>query len=443
MRQLSSVASVVMLSTLVSCGGSRGDDQPDRDVQYANPVLAPADQELRLPAPLTLKEWSWDARLLFEIPDSTLVLVADASLIGGGRVVAVDAGGPHLLLYDANGEATAVFGQRGSGPGDFQRPDRLLHPSDSSLIGVWDAQLRRATYISNDLRSLGTIVSLHAHEPGSTLLQEGGLRTVLEQGTTRVALEYPDPFRTGPSIAHLVVLDPRFIPSDTLLSFHVPSVTGTRSEGERSTVTHIDNPPIFSPEAAVAVFQDGTIAFAPGGPYSLFLVSFPDAQAPQVVHVTRDWDHRPVQRRDRIAMLLDAMQEGQVGAVQGVSQAALARVVERMQRDRFATVFPALAGIVVQEPDHIWVERWGLPHEGGLWDCYHRSGRQGGSVALPPRTRLIGGSGDVMLAVTKDELGVERIVGLDLACLALEQLHAPPGVGGVFGRTEARIPFEG
>lgn len=409
-------AAAAMLSSVGSCGDSRGAERPDRDVQYSDPVFTPVDKEVRLLAAPMAQERSWDSRLLFEIPDSTLVLVSDAALIGDGRVVAVDAGAPHMLLYDANREGTVVFGQRGSGPGDFQRPDRLLHPSDSTLIGVWDLHLRRATYVLKDLGSIETTVALHSRQTAGTLPQAGGLRTVLEKGPTRIALAYPDPFRTAPSIAHLVALDLGFAPADTLLSFHVPSVAGSRVEGEHSTVTYIDNPPIFSPEAAMAVFQDGAIAFAPGGPYSVFLVSFPGGQAPRVVRMTREWDHRPVRRRDRVAMLLDAMQEGQVGAVQGMSQAALARVVERMQRDRFATVFPAIADIVVQEPDHVWVERWGPPHEGRVWDCFHRSGRHGESVELPPRIRLVGGNADVMLAVTRDELGVERIVGLDLLC---------------------------
>lgn len=408
-----------VFATAVACGGADDVARTAFEQQYSEPMLTPASEVVVLARPSgSPQAVDLEAHLVYELSGADLVSVGDVAFVPDGGLVVLDAGALQLLVTDAAGQVARSFGRRGDGPGDFRRLRNLLVPADGDRIGAWDPGLRRATYLAGDLGSVESTVSLGGEARPIMLPGVGGLRHVVERGATRVGLVYPDPFGGVASIAHVVSLDDGMAPVDTLLSFLVPVTEGRRSEGEGSSIVHIDSPPIFSPEAALDGFADGALVFAPGGPYAVFIVDAPVGGSPGIVQVVREWEHRTVRREDRIEAILHGMQEGQVGRVAGMAQAAQARLIERISRGRFASVFPAVRRVVVEEPDHFWVQRWAPDEEPSIWDCYDRSGTALGSFTLPPRTRLLRGAGGRMVAVTADELGTERVVVLRLACAA-------------------------
>jgi hypothetical protein len=220
-----------------------------------------------------------------------------------------------------------------------------------------------------------------------------------------------DPLDVAPEdqVGALVRLDRELALRDTLLRFLIPAVRGAVNAGAASRTVHYEAPPVFSPNASWTVSSDGALAFAPGGPYEILLLTPDRSRKPTAL-----WRSMPlasVTTADRVRLLEYEATKSGSGFPPGFAVAEF----EPRVRDRFSEHRPSITGVLWDGPGRIWIRQFDTALDpegrGGTWDVIDIGGRRIQHVlrfeqGLTPVAALEG----QIFCVQRDSLGVERIL---------------------------------
>jgi hypothetical protein len=342
-------------------------------------------------------------------PEGPAYLLAgpeDVDVDGDGNLWVVDAMQRELLGFDGGGALIGRYGRRGRGPGEYESPGSVMRLPWNDHLAVWDATLQRLTFLTSGGRVERTVSLAGADVSPIPGLGQAAKRLRTWSGGF-VLERHSDPLRTPPAeqLGHLLLLDTLAQVTDTILTFAVPVVHAQNSGESAGNHTTWQAPPAFAPEAHWDVFPDGTIAFAPGGPYALYLFLPLSGEALQV---RRDWTPERVTRRDRLRRLEMERDDGRIGR----SSMATA-LIERVTRDRFARIRPTITGVLADPAGRLWVRRFDTAADGAgrspVWDVYALTGDPLGTVRFEPRFLPRRIDGLQVLGIRRDSLGVRSV----------------------------------
>lgn len=319
--------------------------------------------------------------------------IRDARFLPDGRIVVADMGQGAVRVYGPDGEFLRAIGGRGEGPGEFRRVDGMWLTS-GGRVGVWDGALQR----------LSTFTSEGEHESVAPVLAErqdvpGNLETFLGAFTDDVLLASLTGMRPG---AAGVVPD-RWI----LLRFDVGGSLEARLGRIRGMRRAGGQPLPFTPLPHVAVHGD-SIFVSDGYGAELSVL---DGRGERVGTI----DFPPVDTAGEdawAAFEAELTRRGEGGLVE--------RLAELPDKDRL----PQVAGLLVDEGGLLWVKSYDpgsdalylkeghalRPTTGGTWRVIRRDGTVVARVPMPDGVAPLQIREDRILGLSRDELGVERIV---------------------------------
>lgn len=328
-----------------------------------------------------------------------------------GELFVADAGRRQILAYSLDdGRFQRAMGGPGGGPGEFQELAGIFLVSDS-IIGAWDPALTRVSLFAQPRNEATTVALQSARATAHSLALGRTFKGLRSLGDGYVAEVRSNPLEVAPEdqVGALVRLDGELAVRDTLLRFLVAAIRGAASAGAASRIVHYDAPPIFSPSASWTIGSDGALAFAPGGPYEILLLTPDRSRRPTAL-----WRSMPlasVTTADRIRLLEHEAGRSGSGFPPGFAVAEF----EPRVRDRFSEHRPSITGVLWDGTDRIWVRRFDTTSDpegrGGTWDVVDVGGRRIRHVVrfelgLTPVAALQG----QIVCVQRDSLGVERLL---------------------------------
>jgi hypothetical protein len=325
---------------------------------------------------------------------------------GSGRLWIVDSMQREVLAFHEGGALAQRFGGRGRGPGEYEEPGAMMRLPWNDHLAVWDGPVQRLTILTPGGEVVRTLrFGSAAASPIPAFGQS--VRRVRAWSGGFIVEEHSDPLRTPPAAqrGHLLRLDTLGQVKDTVVAFAIPAVHAEI----RGNHTNWKAPPLFTPTAHWDVFPDGTLVFAPGGPYAVYVIP-PTGGALRVV---REAPPERVTRRDRLRRLEEERNEGRIGR----SDLATA-AIERVTRDRFALARPAVTGVLADPTGRVWVRRFDTASDGlgrsTVWDVYAVSGDPIATVRLDPGVLPRRVAGRRLLGVVRDEVGLRSVVAYEL-----------------------------
>jgi hypothetical protein len=328
-----------------------------------------------------------------------------------GELYVADVGRKQILAYSMDdGRFLRAMGGPGGGPGEFQELASIFLVSDS-VIGAWDPALARLSQFALSGNAVTTLA----------LETSGGNAFNLALGRTAKRLRWlldgylvelrSNPLEVAPEeqLGALVRLDRRLGVRDTVLRFLVSTIRAAENATAGGRTVHYEAPPIFSPSASWTVSPDGSLAFAPGGPYEIVLVA-PD-RSRQPTALRRRVPLESVTTEDRIRRLEHEASKPGSGFPPGFAVAEF----ERRVRERFSAHRPSVTGLLWDGPGRIWVRGFDTMFDpegrGGTWDVVDLGERRIRHVlrfehGLTPVAALA----SQIFCVQRDSLGVERLL---------------------------------
>ncbi len=331
-----------------------------------------------------------------------------------GRVAVLSQGNQQLYLFEPSGELSTVIGRRGEGPGEFDRPQLLQYLAPDTLV-VWDYWFAPASYFDTggtllEERSID-LLKLMARVPGTTAESQvipfvNGSFVVLggEEPTS------PPPAGTfyRPPV-DLALVDSMYaahpLGSWAVWQIWIPRAT---ANGDDAFLM------IFLVDLHIATGGDPpSIYIGEGDRNDIYQFS----QEGSLLRIIRR-AAGPVPVSDRgheswLAML-EALDGGFSEDAFGMSWEELTRGMPRRE------IYPPVAGLAVDADGHLWVREWSAAEPGmpDQWSVFSPDGRWLGVVRGVPdlflchqRISPCWVDRDLLLAVRRDELGVERVEG--------------------------------
>lgn len=396
------LATLVLLATLASSGCAGGPVQDDGE-GYA----------VRDSAGVRIVEADWDrmpvldtmvAEPLFTVGaqgDVALNRVRAGRLLPGGRIAVGYGASPEVIVVDtASGEVTTIA-TAGDGPEELGSVASLHLEDGGERIGVYDPGRRR--YL--------------VFEPADGLVEERSLREVW-------------PGRGGPAVE--MWGPPAFLPAEEGALFmgaqaDVPEADGaSRAElpllqlqgGRVDTVTRYRGREFLRDGQNVGpVLLGARVVFAasPAGAWvgdtdTPAAARWSAPGAPElIVRWTRDLD-RTLTEED-VQSVLDRIMDQ-------VPPSQRPRAQQYLERLPVPDRFPAYGDLLVDDRGVLWVgEHYGavnpqirdLPDERREWALFDPDGTPRGRVVTPPRVEVLDVRYGRVLAVHRDELGVETV----------------------------------
>lgn len=321
--------------------------------------------------------------------DSTQLLqsVVGAFRSPTGAIVIGDAGIPGIRVFSGAGRFLGQFGRRGDGPGEFMNLRAIWFEPPNS-VGAWDSHSRRVTRfaLSGELEESRTLTSPDAGNLDVFVGSPGAGDLLLAS----IALGEGSPLRTDRVTLQRIDDQGAVVALATL-----PGLV----RSQRSPIP-------FSPYPYFAMIGD-TVLFTDGaeavvrvgvGSRSEDTLRFPDAPPPPD-GVAASLEAALRARNSPMLMFLD--EAPPVGAV------------------------PQLVGLLTDDQGRVWARQYSAPDDalwlnsggrplGGLWWVSSVQGRLLARVRVPDGLRPLHIADGRILALTVDELGVERIQLLDL-----------------------------
>ena len=346
-------------------------------------------------------------------PAQLIWRVVGIARLEDGRVAVLSQGNHQLYLFEPSGELSTVIGGRGEGPGEFDRPQRLQYLAPDTLV-VWDYWFAPASYFDTSgtlLRERSIdLLELMARVPGSnaesTVIPFVNSSFVVFAGGDPTPPPPPGAFYRPP--VDLALVDRTYTAhpfgSWTGRQLWVPLPTSGRDD------THLSIPLV-----------DLQIAIG-GNPPSIYIGDgerndiYQFSQEGSLVRIIRRAAGPvPVTDSGHESWLetLEIFYEG-LESVFGVSWEELIRGMPRRE------TYPTVAGLAVDADGHLWVREWSAAEPGmpDQWSVFSPDGRWLGVVRGVPdlflchqRISPCWVDRDFLLAVRRDELGVERVEG--------------------------------
>ncbi|MEX0601238.1 MAG: 6-bladed beta-propeller [Rhodothermales bacterium] len=342
-------------------------------------------------------EWSVAVRSVVEIgvadgdPDYMFTSIRGASLLPAGRIVVADRGTSSVRIFDASGNFEVSMGRDGEGPGEFQGIGGLsVHLPDT--IRVWDFATIRITNFLFDGSLVGT-QRFDSHQPGGPGGLLDGLAGFFSDGD--VALSWT----IAPRVS-----DGEVLPDETIFGRFSSEGSLKHLLGKGQGLHRVSrSPDPFSPYPHAVVYRD-SVYFMNGVDGRVAIFGSSGEGVARTVEVTAPQVESSLAWAALRHKILETGRES---------------LLERMPAPRLSHT-PALAGMLVDDRGLIWVKEYDPtsdsvyfgppPGPGGTWLVVTPEGESVATVAMPDGIIPVQVVGDLLLAVSRDELDVERIV---------------------------------
>lgn len=384
---------ITLIWLMLFCSACRDIDHRDRDQMERNGTILGED-----PGLWTVDEsaaWEVDGgqvgALLTEVVGATIV-DSDHVALANGRLP------PVVRLHGRTSGLEWEFGGEGEGPGEFAVIARAW-PDRAGHFVAWDPLLGRITAI--DLVD-GEMSAVPA-------VQDGGIYsgTVAIQGLVgdSVLVGRPNgaipPGARGAGLAASPILVQRMGSStwDTLDVL-------PRLEYYQTSSGSVAPVPL-GPQAVLAATST-TIVTGFGDHFSLTEIA---PTGNHLVGFGRRLESRPITEAHREAFRRELLSR----VTGGGAEQWRAMVTARLLDAPFPSRLPAFDRIVAAKDGAIWVRHFLEP--GGsveTWSIFDEARDLSGEITLPPGLRLLDASGDAVLGVVDDELGVPSLRYLPL-----------------------------
>ncbi len=346
-------------------------------------------------------------------PAQLIWQVVGIARLEDGRVAVLSQGNHRLYLFEPSGELSRVIGGRGEGPGEFDRPQLLQYLAPDTLV-VWDYWFAPASYFDTGgtLLRERTIDLLEVMErvPGSTAesqvipLANGSF--VVWGGPEPASPPPPGAFYRPP--VDLALVDSsytaRSLGSWELWQFWIPETNADRAFL-----------PISLVDLHIAVGGDPPSIYIGDGERNDIQQFSADGSLVRIIR--RAAGPVPVSEKGReawMALLEEMFLGSDLEDFFGMSWEDLSRGMPRRE------AYPPVAGLVVDTDGNLWVREWSAAEPGmpDQWSVFSPDGRWLGVVRGVPdlflchqRMSRCWVDRDFLLAVRKDELGVEWVEG--------------------------------
>ena len=319
-----------------------------------------------------------------------LYRVVTPFVLADGRVVVPLSGSLSIRVFSADGAFRRTLGREGSGPGEFRGLVSAWARGDT--IEALDGRLQRITRFLPD--GSAEVVDLHTDLPdlsavGGALGEGWAVGGVAEGGTgSRDLMVVQRIARDGTNLGELVRVDG--------MARHAYPGGGS-------------GPAPLSPRAIFAVGGDRFYAAESLVPR----VRVTDGTGSSEREIT--WQPQPSPEPEAVMRMVSDT---------ALSRAAPDRAVSLRQRLEAAETPAAVSvlwSMLVDERGFLWIRPYdpmrhafavggGLrPGPGGEWMILDRDGRHVGSVEAPADLELTHVSGDVVVGIARDSLGVETV----------------------------------
>ena len=319
----------------------------------------------------------------------------------GDTVYVTDRMSRDVRAFSSRGEFLFRFGGRGRGPGEYEDPVSITLVPWNGGVAVWDAVLQRVTVLSPVGEVLHTTLPLRQ----SDIAQQGKKLRAARNGFLLEVRSDPFTVAIERQRGFLVRLDTTGAVRDTLLDFAIPYIHGSTVQRERKLVSATQMyAPHWTPNPSWDAAPAGAPALAPGGKYEVFRIGGRDTAA---LRVTRPWSPSRVTRRERLAQIRYAKEQGLIAGPVPIP------ILEIAGRKNFAVTRPGVTGVLVDERGRAWVRRFDTSdHPEGLsrtWDGYAADGSPAGTVRFAKGFLPLVARGGAVYGVRRDGLDVDRL----------------------------------
>lgn len=318
--------------------------------------------------------------------------IADLEVGENGSVFVLDGMNRTIRVFDQAGSELRAFGRRGQGPGEFERPVRLLW-GPSGHLWVLDLGNGRLTLFSAGGELVGTYrpSDLEIYFPFA--LAFSGMDTL-----QWVGMSSPDPASPAATWVETHASEGEVIPTTRM---DLPFVEWPGLFEYRDENMAIVLPVPFSGEPQFGFDAMGRLWYAyTGAPRLHRLSSSGDVE----LTINADIDPAPVTSMD----LQEALASDELEEVRAIGQAAVAKMAGSIPETK-----PYLAGFFFDDEQRVWVAHaagyatGSVEREIEIYDLDGtRVGRTRAALAAEPRPRVRDG---LLAAVARDELGIESV----------------------------------
>lgn len=316
--------------------------------------------------------------------------ITDARMTADGSVVVADGGQSVIRVFDQDGKFLAQMGREGQGPGEFSRLKTIwVVPPDT--IGAWDPGNARVTYFTMDgrlTRSAQLSPPLGSAKAGTpdVFVAEFG------DGSFAVGIYRAGGIKVGPGTPDSISIEQFGL--DGAFQRHIGEVDG---------LTRFGRTPIpFSPHPDFAQHGDS--------------VYFTDGMAGRV----EVWSSERSGARTMELPIEAPEMEGAWKQLESTLQAQDASMwlglLPDMPREE---PIPSILGLLVDSAGRLWTKKYdpatdalwlsGGRARGGEWSVMSPGGTPVATVQVPHGLALLQVTGDRMLTLSADTLGVERV----------------------------------
>lgn len=338
--------------------------------------------------------------------------VSGLARLEDGRIAVLSTGNHQLYLFEPSGELSMTIGGRGEGPGEFARPQQLQYLPPDTLV-VWDYWFSPTSYFDTGGRLLGerTIDLLRMMEvaPGTNAesrpfpLPDGSVVVAARRESSGMLA--PASFTRHPP-AEFLRIDDSYSP---------------RSLGswEGSEIWMAQEQKGVRPGLQTFMF-DSHLASG-GDPPSIYISN---GDTDEIHQFSMGGDLIRIIRRTTASVpVTEAAQEAWKSAL--VAGWPLEEEAGQSPEEFFAGMplrdaFPPVAGLVADTEGFLWVREWSASEAGmpDQWSVFGPDGRWLGVIPAWPDLKLCHRritpcwiDREFLLAVRRDELGIERVEG--------------------------------
>lgn len=342
--------------------------------------------------------------------EGQLFRVVGAARLHDGRIVVANAGTHEVLVFGPGGDPLGAVGGEGSGPGEYQDL-RSLVPLPGDTLILYDTRLRRLTTLSPGGEVIRTATLPDAGDDLSVMF----MRLAGYTG--------PELVFVAPPVRHTGMTSPGRVVADTFRvlttepdgtrATQIAAVPGTetwfRSYTSDTGGRGIINMPV--PFGAAVHHTSGGGRFFLGRSDRPEIAVYADSEVPALL-IRRPRQRRPVTAADR-----EAFEDHFLAEAGGADRYRQARQ-RLLEEVPFATVYPQFTGLVATRDGDLWVREPESPAaDTATWSIYGPEGVLEGRAQTPADLEIQEIGVDFLLALTTDDLGVERIELWELRAL--------------------------
>ncbi len=370
---------------------------PAPDFETPDTTGVPIIENARPPADSRL-DWRIGERPALSIgevdgPDPYLLDLSDILRMPDGRIIVADRASGELRAFDTLGVHLATWGGSGEGPGEFINLISVDPWPGDSLVARWSQGNRLTVFDS----------------------QGGYGRVFGMQDRVRISVEtvLPGGLVVGSRLDPTASSQPGLSRSRSIYEIRGP-------DGEPGpTLGSFPGSEWYSPPVEDGVMVIG-IPFSRGDvvvPWGDDVIVGSDDTYEFRVYSTDGTLKRIVRREHDLIPTtpahLDALIERRVAGSPETERAARRREErERYENVRLPETHPAFSRVRADELNHLWVQEYTLPGEGGpnpVWTVFDPDGHVLGYVETPAGLRIFQIGEDHILGYATDELGVEYV----------------------------------